>query len=329
MGEGKEATQTSVSKSRRELDMELLLEKRKEEQEASRDALDDDSTDVDGVDEDISTDDDASDVDDVPMMTFLSEDGTEYKVPMDARATLKIDGEEIRTPVSKITQQYQKGAAGDIRMQAVTDLKRKLEQREATLSTQEAEFLNRVNTADKQKAEGNLSDDDYKAKVKELVEAVVEADEDKAVELFSTIYRQPEQDPLEVERNVTAKVAKMLDDRDVARNQEVYQKQVVEANTKFEDKYKDLVADPFLYDMVNTETVKISQEKPSGSPWDIIKEAAERVKKWRAGFKTSKSKRSTPTPASGRSKIGEDPKPPPTRKDVLNKMREARGQPAL
>jgi len=110
------------------------------------------------------------------------------------------------------------------------------------------------------------------------------------------------------------------------------QQDLKKAQADFYDNYSDLAEDPMLFEMVDTKTAKLSGENPDLPPSEIIKKAAEEVKQWWQGqFKKTKPKRkknTSPTPASGRAKIGEEEAAPETRKEILSTMRQARGQPA-
>ena len=330
-----ESTHKGAPVSRRDQDMEELL-KRRDEEKLDVDELNEEDLD-EGEDEGILEDEDNDALEDLKddppkTMVFKGADGEEYTVPLDASATFKIDGEEVSAPVNQITQRYQKGAAGDMRLREASNLKKTLEQREATLTAKEAEFLDRMNTAQQQQTTGDLSSDDYKVKVRELIEAVVEADEERAVELFSSVITPPKDNTAQITASITADVKKELTARETAKEQKRYNAKLVKANARFKEEDKDLASDTYLFDIVDNETVKISNEDPTAEPWDVISRAAERVKKWHGRFKTTSKKslkRSTPTPAGGRAKLGDDEKPAPTRRDTLNEMRAARGQPAL
>ena len=333
-----EATQQGVS--RRDRDMEDLLKRREEEALEDNEDLEEDDLETDD-DEDLEEDDeedleeDEEDLEpdkgeDTPeSMVFKGDDGKEYTVPLSASTVIKIDGEEVAAPVSQITQRYQKGAAGEIRLQQAGELKKDLEQREEALTAKEAQFLDRMDTAQQQQTTGDLSQDDYKDKVRELIEAVVEADEERAVELFSTVYKPPQDNSAQLVTDITASVRKDLDAEASAKEQKKYNAKLVKAGKRFNKEYKELAADGRLFELVDNETDRIAKEDPTAEPWDIISRAAEKIKKWHGGTSKKRRKKTTPTPAGGRASIGEDKKPKATRSTILNDMRAARGQPAL
>ncbi len=314
-----DATEQGVSRTKRDQDMEDLLARREQENTGETEE------ELEASEEEPVKKPAKEPKEDI--IRFTDADGNTYNVPKNAQTNLKVDGKEVTTPVDQITRRYQKGAAGDKRLQEANSFKKQLEEKERNLTAKEQEFLKQYNQAKKQISQGNLSNDDYQKKVRNLISAVVEADEDKAVEIFSDVYKpapQPSFDPKTINRAVDERVqARMLE-----KEQAEYRQRLTDANERFMKDYKDLADDSMLYNMVDTETARINQERPGAEPWEIISEAAENVKTWKDGMtKPSRKKKvTTPTPASGRASIGEDEKPV-TRKDILNDMRRARGQP--
>jgi len=263
--------------------MEELLEKRKTEKEPEID---------------VENEEEPEEIVAKEMIQFVDEDGNKYEVPKTASTVLKLDGEEVVTPVSTMTRRYQKGAAGARRMEESNLLKQELLEKEKELAEREAALNKPV-----------VPNIDNKDKIKKLVAAVVEADEEKAVELFSDVYQKP----VDIDESAIEKVVdKKVESRIKKREQKDFNMKVIEANEKFETKFPELVEDPMLYDMVDRETAKISQSSPGRDPWKVISEAAKSVKAWKEGLtvKPTPKKKSTPTPLSGRSKLGEDKKPP-------------------
>ena len=322
----KEAT-PKMGVSKRESDMEDLLQRRESEEGHDEEILDSGEANVEEiVDPEIDKEVDVAE----DLLIFTTDKGDEYKVPKSASTKLKINGEEVVTPADKIVSRYQKGAAGDQKLQTANDLKKQLDLREADLSSREQNFFDQVEKAKQQNLDGDLSQDDYAEKVKQLVTAVVDADEDAAVELFSSIYKPPAQTGAIDEVALTNKFVKLLDDREEAKVAKAYTAELSKAQTRFATDYSELYKDERLYALVDGETAKIAEAKPMATPWEIISEAAENIKKWQ-GVKTDpgrKPKKKTPTPAGGKVPLGEDPKEE-TRADIINSIRVARGQPAL
>lgn len=255
----------------------------------------------------------------VETIKFVDEDGKEYSVPATAAARLKIDGEEVESPLEQITRRYQKGAAGEKRLHEASRARQELTRKEQELARREAEL--KAKAAKPNQAGPPKDDRTYK----DLAEAIAEADEDRLAEMLPNILangQQRDSDPQELYRKVDTLVDSKIQQREQARA-------VKAAQDRFYQDYSDLAEDPMLFDMVDRETAAIMGKKPDAAPWEIISEAAENVKKWRtkvAGKPPKKSKVPIPTPRGGRAHIGSDPKPPMTRQEQLNEIRKARGQ---
>ena len=131
--------------------------------------------------------------------------------------------------------------------------------------------------------------------------------------------------------------------------------EVVKANRKFEKEYGELAKNKEVYNRINARTIDLLNEDPDRPKWDIIKDAAEAVKKelededtnyfmtrlsnyheqgltipdiiaGRTAPKKGVVKRkSAPTPIGGAAAIGQDEKVP-SREEILAGMRRARNQ---
>lgn len=256
----------------------------------------------------------------VEMITVLDDEGNEYQVPKTGKVKLKIDGEEKEATLDQVTRNYQKGAAGDKRLQEASAILRQIEEKTRALTEKEQAFQMQMQAAQEQRAKGNLSQDDYQEAVRELVTAFVDADEERALELLQNIIPPPSTgalDPQAVEQVVERRMRAIEQERALK-----------EAQERFTKEYKDLASDPKLFDLVDMETIRVQKEKPYASPWEVISEAAENVKKWRDGVvKPKKTKPKVPTPARGRASIGGDEPKPQTIQDVFREIKESRGQP--
>ena len=254
-------------------------------------------------------------------LEFYGEDGTVIRVPKSAKLKTKVDGEEYEETIERISRNYQKGAAGDKRLQEAAAIKKKLEEKERELTSREKEFLEK--TQQLQDNEDDLSDDDRNELAGRLTAALIDADEETAAKLLSKILPGKHELP-DLDKEIESRLAK----REEERRAKKWSEDVREAIGKFQREYKELAADPFLQDMVDRRTIINQQENPKASPWDIIKQSAEEVKVWvdKKVGKPPTSKPSPPTPASGRAAFKEDPKPM-TREDVIAEMKRSRGQP--
>ena len=276
------------------------------------------------------------------MIKLVGQDGTEYLVPKDAKAKFKIDGEEVEDTIDASFRRYQKGAAGDKRMQEAAEVRKSLEAREQALTQREAVILQQLQHAERQNKAGNLSNDDYTTKVKSLTDALLEADEDKLEAVIRDLI--PGQGVLTEDV-----IDKKLRERELAKAQRRFLKEYPEFTLK---------ENPALYHRVNAKTGELYAQRPDDDFWEIIKDAAESVREESrtiederfvarlkesgmsdteiniilSGKKPETKKQVKKTPAlptvSARATIGEDVKPH-TRAEVLAEMRQARGQPPL
>lgn len=274
-------------------------------------------------------------------LKFYGDDGTEYEIPETAKARLKVDGKEIEEPLTKVTSRYQKGAAGDLRLQEANRVKQELEAKEETLAkrgqeltAKEQEYIRRVKAANIQSKTPDPSKDGQMER-KELIAALIDADEDKAEKAFSRLgaFSQqpapPQADPKAIDAQVGQAVEAKLKERE-----QVQVKKDREAAVKwFFEERADLAEDAYLRSAVDRETAVIMRESPDKPPLEVMQEAARKVQIWIDG-KANKpvngaKKKATPTPASGRRSMGEDSPPPPTRKERINQIRQRRGQAPL
>ena len=339
-----DATQEGVSKTKREQEIEAIRAKRAQavaqegvgepdEPEVPEEGQPPEETEA------APTDDPAKD-----MLKFYGEDGTEYEIPATAKARLKVDGKELEEPLTKVTTRYQKGAAGDLRLQEANRVKQELEAKDKALAkrgqeltAKEQAYIKRVDAANKQKSsKQGLSEDGQKV-ADELITALIDADEDKAKGAMSRLgifSRQPAQQPKIDPKTIDDRVSKVVEAKWQEREQERVKKDRDAAVQWFYEEHADLAEDDYLRTAVDRETATILRESPKKPPLEIMQEAAEKVQKW-VSKKTAPQpakgakKRATPTPASGRRSMGEDPPPPPTRRERINEIRKRRGQAPL
>ena len=317
----KDAIKNDVSEelTRRDQDMEALIKSR----EAENEEFEIEEEDISDEDEETKEEEEE---DTEETTKFRTEDGREFDVPVSAVANLKIDGEEVDSTIDQITRSYQKGASGDKRLEEANTLKHQLALKEEALIRKEQEIAAKMQAVTQ---DADLSDDDRKSTMSELIEALVEADEDRAAELLPKILPKSDDSNLKVSSLVESAIKK----NDLQKEQAVYAIRLQDAKAKFKTDFADLAADDMLYSLVDQETIKVSKANPNATPWDIISEAAQNVRTWKGDVTPQPGKkikkRTTPTPRGGRASIGSDEAPKETRRDVINEMRVARGQPAL
>lgn len=275
----------------------------------------------------------------VAMITIMGSDGQAYQVPADGKLRLKIDGEEVEESFDRVTRSYQKGAAADKRLETAARKQRELEQKEQELhergqrlTQQEQAALQKLQKMQEQHEAGRLSPDAYKDKAKALVEALLEADEpvEAVAKVIPTLFpdqQQPPFDPAQLDGVIEQKI-NLREERAKA---QAKARELTQAQTRFKEEHSDLDSDPVLRQAVNEFTKGLQQETPGASPWEIIDEAAKRTRQWQEekfGKQPRPRAKPSPQPAAARASVGKEERPP-SRLDVLNELRAARGQPPL
>ncbi len=281
------------------------------------------------------------------ILTFFNDQGQEIKVPATAKIRLKVDGQEVDESLDRVTRSYQKGAAADKRLEQATKLQRELEQKERNLadrgialSQKEERTLKILQGLEQKKESGKLSQDAYRNAAQKMVDALLK--EENPVESLAAVLPEimssSQNAPVDIGQLKTSLKAELKGELRQDRDLET-------AISDFSRDFKDLAEDPRLFKLVDEETVVLMRLNPELSHGEIIKKAAEKVQEWKDGMAAGTTKSNTlkkeslggggmrpkPKPsfaASGRASIGEDVKPE-THRDIINQMRQMRGQPQL
>lgn len=326
-----EATQQGVSK--RDQDYNDLVARRSEETEAeaaSRD-VEDLSMAAEG-EENENIEGDTPVKEGAPkqeMVTVQGSDGQLYEVPKDGKVKLKVDGEEVESSFDNITRNYQKGAAGDKRLQEANAKLQEIDQKTENLTKREAKFQKDMKEAQAKEADGSLSSDDYKDTVKNLAAALIDADLGTAIELLGKVVPgQQAASTVISDEDLNQRLESKLSERDKAKAEAEFEKLRLEGVKAFKSDFPEIAEDDDLTNLVGSRTERIFFEDPTADPRDIIKQAATEVQeKFGKAKRKVAPKKQTPTAAGGRAVIGTDAKPDKTREEVLADMRRARSQP--
>jgi len=118
--------------------------------------------------------------------------------------------------------------------------------------------------------------------------------------------------------------------------QQSYENSVKEAVSWFEKEYVDIAGNAELRAIADNRTVTIMKDNPSMAPGYVIQAAAEYAREWanlnlsngKSNARVERKKRivSEPKPARKSAKIGEDEPAEKTPSQVIEEMRESRGQ---
>jgi hypothetical protein len=258
--------------------------------------------------------------------------------------TIKVDGEDIQVPFDDLKASHQKDKASQKRFEDAAEYARRVQEREAQLN---AYVQNMQRTQQVQKEvppsqdavpEEETTDADL---VKQYHQALYEDDADKAAELFTKALgnrgrSQPATTNVqEVVEQVLGRTLAQQRAQTQREQQWAYQKSLEEAVKWFDSEYPDIAKVSELRAVADNRTVALTEENPDWTPKQIMQEAAESTRQWAKEFlspnkneRAERKKKIVPHPkaASGSSKIGEDEAAPQSTADVIQEMKEARGQ---
>ena len=258
--------------------------------------------------------------------------------------TIKIDGEDITVPFSDLKSSHQKDKASQKRFEEAAEYGRRVQEREAQLNTYVSNMQRQQEVQRQpppQDAElAKEQPDDSPDLIKKYHEALYEDDADKAAELFTALTNKGRSQP--ATPNVDEAVQQALNramQQQQAQNQRqqqwAYQKSLEDAVKWFDSEYPDIAGVPELRAVADNRTIDLTQSHPDWSPKEILKEAAETTRQWaKETLSPNKNDRVArkqkivqhPKAASASSKIGEDDPLPQTATDIIQEMKEARGQ---
>jgi len=256
--------------------------------------------------------------------------------------SVKVNGEEVEVPFEGLKTSHQKDAASQQRFQQAAQREKFLAQKEQELRSYAQQLQAHVQKATpSQKDEEPELDTDYKELVSQYHQALYEDDADKAAELLQTLTTGRSQDATpNVEEAVNKALNQAFARQQVAQakqQQQVYEKSVKEAVSWFESEYPEIANTPELRAIADNRTVTIMKERPDMAPGHIIQAAAEYAREWanlnlsngKSNERSARKKRivSEPKQARKTAKIGEDEELEKTPSQVIEDMRQSRGQP--
>jgi hypothetical protein len=274
--------------------------------------------------------------------TFEFFDGEKIiRVPFTAKIKVKVNGEEAEQTLDNLTRSYQKGASADKRLEYATLTMREaerrqkeLEEKEAELTTKERDFVAKMAKLDAQKESGDLSTDGHKKAAAALLKGLMADDESVAEEQIAEALRALSTPKVEFDEDAILskadqRVLKIIEKREAERAQRVQADERSKANQWFAVTYSDLYEDPVKFKVAEAMIKKAREENPMASHMELAKYAGEAAREWLgANIAIKQQPKATPKAVTARAKIGEDKKPP-SRNDILNEMRQMRGQPPL
>tara|TARA_R110002020_G_scaffold5400_1_gene22565 strand:+ start:4100 stop:5191 length:1092 start_codon:yes stop_codon:yes gene_type:complete len=265
--------------------------------------------------------------------------------------TIKVDGEDIQVPFDDLKSSHQKDKASQKRFEEAAEYGRRVQAREMQLSNYARQMQQQKqqqqqplqNTSPSRDATPNIEPEEDKSElIKKYHQALYEDDADKAAELLTSItlsgYSKPVTQNVNVDKAVNEAVGRLMAQQraeEQKRQQWAYHKSMEDAVKWFDDEYPDISKVPELRAVADNRTISLTQENPDWEPKKIIQEAADYTRQWVKGnLPENKNERVTrkkrivqqPKAANASAKIGEDEPAPLSSSEIIQQMKEARGQ---
>ena len=255
--------------------------------------------------------------------------------------SVKVNGAETTVPFEGLKVSHQKDAASQQRFEQAATKERWLNEKEAQLrqyvqSLKQKEEVSPPETqGDEPKTATNFAE-----VAKEYHQALYEDDADKAAELLQTLTTGRSQVATpNVEEAVNKALQEAFARQQMAQakaQQTAYESSVKEAVSWFEKEYPEVAGNTELRAIADNRTVTIMKDNPSMAPGYVIQAAAEYAREWanqnlsvgKSNERVDRKKKivSEPKPARKSAKIGEDEPEPKTPSQIIEDMKESRGQ---
>jgi len=255
--------------------------------------------------------------------------------------SVKVNGQETIVPFEGLKVSHQKDSASQQRFEQAAAKEKWLNGKEAQLR-QYVESLKQKEQESLPETQGDepKTDTNFAEVAKEYHQALYEDDADKAAELLQTLTTGRSQAATpNVEEAVNKALQEAFARQQMAQarmQQQTYEDSVKEAVSWFEKEYADVANNTELRAIADNRTVTIMKENPSMAPGYVIQAAAEYAREWanlnlstgKSNVRADRKKKivSEPKPARKSAKIGEDEPEPKTPSQVIEEMRESRGQ---
>ena len=259
--------------------------------------------------------------------------------------SVKVNGQETIVPFEGLKISHQKDSASQQRFEEAAAKERWLNEKEAQLRQYVQSLKQKEEKENLPETQGDepKTDTNFVEVAKEYHQALYEDDADKAAELLQTLTTgRPQVATPNVEEAVNKALQEAFARQQMAQaktQQKAYEDSVKEAVSWFEKEYADVANSTELRAIADNRTVTIMKENPSMAPGYVIQAAAEYAREWaNQNLSTGKSNErvdrkkkivSEPKTARKSAKIGEDEPAEKTPSQVIDEMRESRGQQQL
>ena len=259
--------------------------------------------------------------------------------------SVKVNGAETIVPFEGLKVSHQKDSASQQRFEEAAAKERWLDGKEAQLRQYVQSLKQKEEKENLPETQGDepKTDTNFVEVAKEYHQALYEDDADKAAELLQTLTTgRPQVATPNVEEAVNKALQEAFARQQMAQakaQQTAYESSVKEAVSWFEKEYPEVAGNSELRAIADNRTVTIMKDNPSMAPGYVIQAAAEYAREWaNQNLSTGKSNErvdrkkkivSEPKTARKSAKIGEDEPVEKTPSQVIDEMRESRGQQQL
>ena len=256
--------------------------------------------------------------------------------------SVKVNGQETIVPFEGLKISHQKDSASQQRFEEAAAKERWLNEKEAQLRQYVQSLKQKEEKENLPETQGDepKTDTNFVEVAKEYHQALYEDDADKAAELLQTLTTgRPQTATPNVEEAVNKALQEAFARQQMVQaktQQKAYENSVKEAVSWFEKEYADVANSTELRAIADNRTVTIMKDNPSMTPGYVIQAAAEYAREWaNQNLSTGKSNErvdrkkkivSEPKTARKSAKIGEDEPVEKTPSQVIEEMRESRGQ---
>jgi hypothetical protein len=257
---------------------------------------------------------------------------------------VKVNGEEHEVPFDDVVKRYQKDSAADRRLAQASERQKQLDAYAARLEQRERDLMQKARPPVPKPGQARPSarttaapSNDLDAKA--LTEALYSGDEDAATKAFAKLLARTQQaapaaTPAVNESVIAERVQKRIEEEAQRRKAMQFERDRVDALERFNEEYKDIIDDPYLRDMADSETVRIMNEQGATDPWEIMKASGDKVREWLAsrsgGTVNRSSRKRTATAVTGaaraRASLVPEDNAPKTASDIIADIKRARGQ---
>jgi hypothetical protein len=251
--------------------------------------------------------------------------------------TIKVDGEELQVPKAKVyergIQALQKQESADKKLEEANRRIREADLYEQSIRQKVEASMRSAQEQNQDAPLSNEQDVDIKAAAKRAVALILDGEEDEAAEILAEqMGRGKSATPVDVDTIVAQTEARV--------QQRIAYNKAVES---FKSQYKDIAQDRFLWAKADAETNVVHAEHPDWDLEQVILEAGKRVQDWVDSLSGGKGESANQEVEQSRNRKREQKRttenlksanarkqarqkaPPPTKSEIVAKMRKSRG----